>query len=286
MIDLLHSPFQPAFQAFAASIRSECLICSPYITLAPVEALLKTLHANAHSRNAHIHVLTDISLRTLVQDSTDITALLYLFEHHRFVSVTYLPKIHAKVYIADRSSAIVASANFTDGGQNRNFEYGVRINDSGMVQRIYEDMETYRSLGAEVSPEQLMQLQEQVTALKSAIQEEQKTIHRKIRTESARLEREVEENLIRVRVKHKSINAIFSETILYLLARQPLPTRELHQLIRELHPDLCDDSIDRVIDGKHFGKLWKHQVRNAQVTLKKAGMIAYDRTTGRWHRSS
>jgi hypothetical protein len=31
---------------------------------------------------------------------------------------------------------------------------------------------------------------------------------------------------------------------------------------------MCDDSIDRVIDGVHFGKKWKHMVRNTQQFLK------------------
>jgi hypothetical protein len=55
----------------------------------------------------------------------------------------------------------------------------------------------------------------------------------------------------------------------------------LHPLIQQLHPDICDDSIDRVIDGVHFGKRWKHHVRSAQSHLKADGKI---RTDGeRWH---
>jgi len=94
----------------------------------------------------------------------------------------------------------------------------------------------------------------------------------------------VEDNLIRMRVKHKSINSIFSETLLYLLSRKPMSTEELHLLVKDIHVDLCDDTLDRVIDGKHFGKLWKHQVRNAQVTLRKAGLIVYDKEAHLWHK--
>jgi hypothetical protein len=52
-----------------------------------------------------------------------------------------------------------------------------------------------------------------------------------------------------------------------------MPTAELHPLIQRIHPDLCDDSVDRVIDGKHFGKKWKHAVRTAQQHLKKIGKV-------------
>ena len=68
------------------------------------------------------------------------------------------------------------------------------------------------------------------------------------------------------------MHTVFAKSIGYLLRKNgPMTTVQLHELIRELHPDLCDDSVDRVIDGKHFGKKWKHAVRTAQQSLKKKG---------------
>jgi hypothetical protein len=67
---------------------------------------------------------------------------------------------------------------------------------------------------------------------------------------------------------------VFEKTILYFLKREgPMTTRQLHPLVQSVHPDLCDDSVDRVIDGQHFGKKWKHLVRIAQSHLKLKGMI-------------
>jgi hypothetical protein len=43
-----------------------------------------------------------------------------------------------------------------------------------------------------------------------------------------------------------------------------------------MHPDLCDDKLDRVIGGVNFGKKWKHLVRSAQQALKREGCIALD----------
>jgi hypothetical protein len=37
--------------------------------------------------------------------------------------------------------------------------------------------------------------------------------------------------------------------------------------------DLCDNTVDRVIDGKRFGKKWKHAVRSAQQHLKRQQKI-------------
>jgi hypothetical protein len=55
-----------------------------------------------------------------------------------------------------------------------------------------------------------------------------------------------------------------------------MATEQMHPLIQAIHPDLCDDSIDRVIDGKRFGKKWKHAVRTAQQQLKKRGVVKYE----------
>lgn len=285
MIDLLHSPFKPAFEEFAKSIVSDCLICSPYITFVPIKMLSLAIAEKKVDTDVQINIITDISLRTVVQGATEISALLYLFDNHPKVSITYLPRIHAKVYIANSSSAIITSANFTDGGETKNFEYGVKINDTAMVQQIQSDINAYKKLGANVTQVQLAEIQKQVERIRRAIQAEQKKISQKIHLESRQQERIFEDNLIRIRVKGRSTNSIFSETLLYLLSRKPMETEELHFQIKNIHPDLCDDEIDRVIDGRHFGKLWKHQVRNAQAYLKRAGLVLYDEEKRLWRRA-
>ncbi|MFQ6007779.1 MAG: hypothetical protein ACE5K8_02400, partial [Candidatus Zixiibacteriota bacterium] len=65
--------------------------------------------------------------------------------------------------------------------------------------------------------------------------------------------------VLRARAAGRAPHAIFAEAILYLLRIGPATTEELHAKIQAIHPDLCDDSIDRVIDGRHFGKKWKHK---------------------------
>ena len=88
--------------------------------------------------------------------------------------------------------------------------------------------------------------------------------------------RKAEDQILEIRAKGGSNQAIFSMTIEYVLAKGPLTTAELHPLIQQLHPDLCDDSVDRVIDGVSFGKRWKHWVRSAQQFLKRNGRISFD----------
>ena len=60
----------------------------------------------------------------------------------------------------------------------------------------------------------------------------------------------------------------------------PLTTKELHPLVKKIHPDLCDDTIDRIIDGKNYGKKWWHAVRTSQQKLQKKGLIQL--SNGKW----
>ncbi len=61
----------------------------------------------------------------------------------------------------------------------------------------------------------------------------------------------------------------------------PLTTEDLHPQVQRMLPQICDDSEDRIIEGKSFGKKWKHWVRSAQQALKREGSIQL-RDDGRW----
>jgi hypothetical protein len=87
---------------------------------------------------------------------------------------------------------------------------------------------------------------------------------------------------LRLRGRGGHVTPLFGETIIFLLRRHgPLSTKELHPLIQGIHPDLCDDNIDRVIDGIHYGKKWKHWVRSAQQRMKGENKIMF--VENRWH---
>ncbi len=258
------------------------MICSPYITGGPVKKLIAAVESKGIQDTLAVTVLTNLSISNLMQGATDAGALLLLTERIARVTLVYLPRIHAKVYVSNGSQAIVTSANFTDGGAFANLEYGVQIDDLGRVRAIEQDISHYGQLGSRVEAVRLASLHNQIEPLRQAVQEEQKALSQKLRTLTAELRQNAEDDLLRARVQHRSLNAIFSDTILYLLASNNLSTAELHNKIRDIHPDLCDDTLDRVIDGQHFGKLWKHQVRGAQVTLRRRGLVDYNAKLRLW----
>lgn len=283
MVEPLASPFQNTFDDIGRSVTRSCLLCSPYVALPPVRALVDSLRGRGLQDTAQVHLLTDISLPNLVQGSSDIAALLYLQESIAHARISFLPRVHAKVYIADQRMAIVGSANWTTGGAVRNYEYGIRVDEPALVRRIHEDIRRYASLGGEATPQALRDLQEQIAPLRDAARESKVAFRRAISDALQEQERAAEDSLIRIRVEGRTVNAVFSDTILYLLGRGPtMSTTQLNEHIQQIHPDLCDDNVDRVIDGVHYGKKWKHGVRGAQVTLERRGLINYDRASRLW----
>jgi len=189
------------------------------------------------------------------------------------MEIRFLPSIHAKVYVADDKFAVITSGNMTDGGLLRNFEYGVKVDDRDLIRRIKRDVTDYAGLGTRMETSQLKFFAQISHELRDIGIEVDKSIKSRLRAEFQEKLNRFDGEIIRTRAAGRAPHAIFAEAILYLLARRPMPTAELHPLIQRIHPDLCDDSVDRVIDGKHFGKKWKRAVRTAQQHLKRTRQV-------------
>jgi len=189
------------------------------------------------------------------------------------MEIRFLPSIHAKVYVADDKFAVITSGNMTDGGLLRNFEYGVKVDDRDLIRRIKRDVTDYAGLGTRMETSQLKFFAQISHELRDIGIEVDKSIKSRLRAEFQEKLNRFDGEIIRTRAAGRAPHAIFAEAILYLLARRPMPTAERHPLIQRIHPDLCDDSVDRVIDGKHFGKKWKRAVRTAQQHLKRTRQV-------------
>jgi len=181
------------------------------------------------------------------------------------------------VYVADDEAAIVTSGNLTAGGLLRNHEYGIEVTDTHLVRRIRRDISELADLGAVVTGATLTAYCQAADELRGAFERQRRSAARAIKQHFEKTLRAAEDDLIRMRLAGGALHTVFAQTIEYLLRKHgPLPTTSLHPLIATLHPDLCDDTVDRVIDGKRFGKKWKHAVRTAQQRLKKQGTVRLD----------
>ena len=206
--------------------------------------------------------------------ATDPTAVASFQSGHANSRVVHLPRLHAKVYAADGATAIVTSGNLTGGGLRFNHEYGVLIRDPTGAARIHADIDSLSTLGAELDRAALQTFcglaEEARDAYRAQMAAASSATVRRLRHALT----SATDSLLHARLAGGPLHSVFAATIEHLLSRHgPMTTQQLHPLIQQMHPDLCDDSVDRVIDGKRFGKKWKHAVRTAQQQLKKRGSV-------------
>jgi len=175
----------------------------------------------------------------------------------------------------DRAVAMIGSANLTEGGIEKNYEYIIKVSSQEAASRIVQDVEEYSALGAPITSNLLESYAKAASELRETFRRKEHAVSSTVRREFRARVKSGDELLLRARVK-EGVTRIFSRTILFLLRGGPLRTVDLHPQVQRIHPDLCDDSVDRVIDGERFGKKWKHLVRTAQQILKREGLLEFD----------
>lgn len=279
----IKSPWGAAFDQFAGSIQESAIIAAPYITRQPVERLASKLRSRRAS--VRVDVLTNLHADNLIDGSLDIGALTWLCEQIPGTTVRHLRYLHAKAYVADEHTAIVTSSNLTNGGLFRNHELGVAITDPTGVKDIAGDLREYGNLGVLVPADALTELD----AMTQQAQASKATVARSASNSAVAahdaIRSSINERLVELRTSGEafttnlraSITAQFCDAIRYVLRQNgPMSTRDMNPLIQNLLPELCDDEVDRIINGVTFGRKWKHQVRNAQVQLRRDGSIVQE----------
>lgn len=274
--EVIRSPWAGTFLRLFSIVQQDLLLVSPFVKKKSTDQFLAVLKDRGVEKSVRVTVLTNLSPECALSGSTDLEAFLQLSKDLPRFELTHLPSLHAKVYIADQQMAIVTSGNLTPSGIGGNLEYGVSFASQSVVAEIRDDFENYLLLGAKIPAEDIEGLVRDTMELKRAFATAQRSIRVAARRAFKERLQAANEQLLRHRARGKTTQAILSEAILFLLAKAPLRTTELHPLIQQLHPDICDDSIDRIIGGVNFGKRWKHHVRSAQQFLKRTGRINYD----------
>lgn len=270
---LIKSPFEHTLRTLLAKTKHEIVVSSPYINESGVSIFSNAIPAKSDIK---LSILTSLSLKNIVSNVTQPSALLKMVDAFRETQISSLDKLHAKVYVIDESYAIITSANLTYGGIKTNFEYGALVNDKKTVASVKSDILEYSGLGSSIGRSFLEEIElesKKIEKIKTGLAKKYKdsSLSKLLR----KTERKISKSLLVNRVDGGStINEIFSKSIIYLLSKySQLTTAQLNSMIKEIHPEICDDRVDRIISGQHFGKLWKHAVRNAQSSLKKSGAI-------------
>ena len=275
---LFSSPLRSAVENVVSQAERELFIASPYIKESETRWLTESF-GGRHRAELRLNILTDVCTDSVLNGSLDVSALQRLSVSFPCSTVTTLPRLHAKVYIADSRVALITSANFTRSGLDLNSEYGVGIDEPIAITKVREDMLSYCRLGQVLSGDRLMELSEAAARLSAEFQQVQRAATTAVKRQFRESLRVAHVEFIRAKVGNRTSHAVFAEAILYLLSKKPMRTVDLQPAIKELLPELCADE-DLVINGQKFGKRWKHGVRTAQVYLRRGGRIRLD--DGRW----
>ena len=272
---LVTRPQAPTILELAATAAERLIVVSPFVSHHAASELLAATHVEA---GVKFELLTAATAASLLAGTCDAEALALIAERGGVGGVHRLPLLHAKVYIADSRLALVTSANLTRGGFRANYEDGALISAPSVVGSIVEDVKQYLRVATFLSGQAISEVQ-------SLLARAARQAPRPADTQLQRYVEAVDDLFVAQHVTGRTEHEVFGNAILYVLRRDgPLSTRELHPRIQALHPELCDDTRDRIIDGRSFGKRWKHQVRNAQQHLKGKGLITL--SDGVWSSTS
>jgi len=278
---LLLSPWKNEFATAISTVQKELFISSPFVNQAGVELLSKSIKTTSPIK---LSLVTNITTRNILAGVTEPNALLKLYQRFSDVKISSLGRLHAKVYVIDDKIGIVTSANLTGGGLLGNFEYGILIDDPKLVGTIKDDITSYYALGSVFDRDFLENIDKEASGVRKLRQKTDKLIqHSQLATLLRTVTEKIDTSLLQNKIKEgKTVTAILADSILFVLKKNgALSTEEMHPFIQSLQPDICDDSIERVIDGQYFGKKWKHLVRGAQQLLKQRRLIFLQ--SGKWY---
>lgn len=277
MTGLIGHSWRNTLKELISSARRTVVIVAPYIKSDEAAWLCELLDSNAD-----VVTLSSIQVDAVGAGSLDIEALLYLSKATPGSRLFHNEHLHAKVYIADDSAAIVTSGNLTQSGLDNNLEFGMLVDDAARVQEIRRYMMNYRQRSASVSPEKL----EELLPIQHKLREEKAL---KDAVDNGSTQEEFNQLLLQALASQdeaakakRNSNAVFRESILKILAISEMATPEINDRVQAMHPELCDDSVPRYPDRKPNGSKWKSRVRHAQDTLKKQGRITRDPQSKLW----
>jgi hypothetical protein len=249
-LKLVPSPWVELFDDLVESSGRSALLACPDITRYWLDRISRGLTRSTVER---LDLLTTFDPASMAGGSVDAEGLREFSKDVTHARVFHLARLHAKAYAADSEMAIVTSANLREAGLVDTREFGVLIEDAETASRISDHFQSFGTLGAALSTPEL----DLVASLGAEPARYARNEHPRLPRETVvRLDRALssraDEALREIRASSgESTSSVFRRTILIALRDRPTASRGLHECIRSIPLDLCDDSIDRVIDGVH-----------------------------------
>jgi hypothetical protein len=221
------------------------------------------------AKDKSICVLTNLSARNIVGNVTQPAALLKMYDIFKEMTISSLDKLHAKIYIIDEILAIITSANLTHGGLKSNFEYGVLIDDAKSIKTIKKDVLDYASLGYVFDKLFITKIYEESQKIESVQKKPDKDRDDSELRFLIEQEKKIDTFFAKRYENKETRHGIFVKTVMFFLQKhRQLTILELYALVKDIHPEMCDDSIEY-----HNEKRWKIEVRQALFFWKRKGGV-------------
>lgn len=282
-IQLVSRQWQASLADLLAESDESLLLATPYMKYGAAEWVVDRLSSRTRPPPSRTTILTDISPASTLGSSLDLGALLLFAKTLPGVTIFDVQRLHAKVYVAPDKRAIVASGNLTSSAFSTNHEYGVVVTDPEVARQVHSDMQACARLGRQVSPDELVRLDEASRGLVAHYQRSAEPLGAGMRRELAIEWDNIAADFGAPSGLHEMGSARFKGPIVEALAsRGPLTTKQLCQAIQLSWPYLCDDTLMRVARDGSRKRQWRHDVHTAQETLQRADVLRRD-TAGLWH---
>lgn len=133
---ILTTPWKDNLLELVHQSKKSIKITSPFLKNNICSELLRV-----KNDSAKLEIITSFKLMSVYSGSLDLAAIESILDKNGVVK--NYSKLHSKIYLFDDSNAVITSANLTNGGLLRNFEYGILIDEKSIVKQITVD---YNSL--------------------------------------------------------------------------------------------------------------------------------------------
>lgn len=164
MLQVIKTPTKNIFMSNIKDAKNNIILCAPFVKKNIVKEII-----NSKQTTANMILITSSSLPSFVTGASDVEAIEMLISNR--IQVINHQQLHAKIYLFDKAKAIITSANLTHGGLNKNYEYGVLLDDIKAIEQINNDLDCLikdKTSSGEFSSSMVDEIKNNVKALKVA----------------------------------------------------------------------------------------------------------------------
>ncbi len=121
-------------------VSSELILITPWVKHEGARLVIDALEINPSRKKIQTELITRLGTKEFINNSSDLEAFSFLFNHINKFQTRCVSNLHAKVYIFDKKSMIVTSGNLTLGGLRNNIEASLLVESPTLVKQFTKQL--------------------------------------------------------------------------------------------------------------------------------------------------